>query len=144
MANQNKQLKKMAKKALKNDKVSRKQSNKSVNEIGERLQIARARLNTIRNSSGKRELENIEDEALYPLTLASNYIPIKNIQNGVIETTDNRFLKICEVEPVNFDLKNEHEQEKIISSFEKYLRIAPKSFQVKCLSRKASVDRMIS
>ena len=46
-----------------------------------------------------------------------DYIPVKNISNGIIETTDNRFIKILEIEPINFLLRSTEEQSNIIQSF---------------------------
>lgn len=37
-------------------------------------------------------------------------IPIKDIRNGLIETTDNRYIKIIEIEPINFMLRSEEEK----------------------------------
>lgn len=33
-----------------------------------------------------------------------DFIPVKNIANGIIETTDGRYIKILEIEPINFML----------------------------------------
>ena len=38
-----------------------------------------------------------------------DFIPVKNIRNGMIETTDGRFLKILEIEPINFLLRKPKE-----------------------------------
>ena len=38
------------------------------------------------------------------------YLPIEKIQNGIIYTTDHRYLKIIEVVPVNFLLRSAREQ----------------------------------
>ena len=50
------------------------------------------------------------------------WLPIKNIVGGVIVTKDNRFVKVCEVLPVNFYLKSPADQENIILSFAAYPR----------------------
>ena len=34
-----------------------------------------------------------------------DFLPIKDIRNGIIETKDNRYIKILEVEPINFTLR---------------------------------------
>ena len=52
-----------------------------------------------------------------------DFIPIKNIQHGIIETTDDRYLKILEIEPINFMLRSDEEQLAIISSFANWLKI---------------------
>lgn len=48
------------------------------------------------------------------------WLPVKNIIGGVIVTKDNRFVKVCEVLPVNFYLKSPADQENIILSFAAY------------------------
>ena len=42
---------------------------------------------------------------------------MKNLANGVIETTDGRYIRILEIEPINFMLRSDEEQFNIISSF---------------------------
>ena len=37
-----------------------------------------------------------------PYTRAAAEIPIKEIRNGIIHTTDGRYVKIIEVQPINF------------------------------------------
>ena len=45
-----------------------------------------------------------------------DFIPIKDIRNGLIETTDNRYIKILEIEPINFMLRTGEEQNNIIGT----------------------------
>ena len=39
-----------------------------------------------------------------------DFIPVKNIRHGIIETNDGRYIKILEIEPINFMLRSEEEQ----------------------------------
>lgn len=133
-----KQLEKEAKRALKNGS-STAQPSALRKFIEERKSI----LEQARNEKGKREYSNIEDDKFLPLTLASKYLPIKDIVDGVVVTTDNRFLKTLEILPVNFDLQNNHEKLRIIDSFESYLRVAPRKMQIKCVSKRASASDMV-
>lgn len=71
------------------------------------------------------------------------FIPIKKIANGVVYTTDGRYIRILEVEPINFLLRSAREQKNIIYSFISYLKIAPVKLQVKVLTRKADINRHI-
>lgn len=71
------------------------------------------------------------------------FIPIKKIENGVVYTTDGRYLRILEVEPINFLLRSAREQKNIIYSFISYLKIAPVKTQIKVLTRKADINRHI-
>ena len=51
------------------------------------------------------------------LEFVQDYIPLKEIRNGIVETTDGRYLKILEIEPINFLLRSNEEQWGIISTF---------------------------
>ena len=39
------------------------------------------------------------------LEFVQEYLPIKDLRNGIVETTDGRYIKILEVEPINFTLR---------------------------------------
>lgn len=67
------------------------------------------------------------------------WLPVKNIIGGVIVTKDNRFVKVCEVLPVNFYLKSPADQENIILSFAAYLKIAPNTLQIMVRTQKADM-----
>ena len=41
---------------------------------------------------------------------SQDFIPVKNIRHGIIETVDDRYLKILEIEPINFMLRSDEEQ----------------------------------
>lgn len=73
-----------------------------------------------------------------------DFIPVKNIANGIIETTDGRYIKILEIEPINFMLRSGEEQFNIISSFASWLKISPVRMQFKNITRKADSDKHIS
>ena len=68
------------------------------------------------------------------------WLPIADIRNGVIITTDGQFVKLLEVLPVNFDLKSDIEQQNIIASFAAYLKIAPDSVQILVATQKADIE----
>lgn len=67
------------------------------------------------------------------------WLPIKSIISGVIVTKDNRFVKVCEVLPVNFYLKSPADQENIIIAFASYLKIAPNNLQIMVRTQKADM-----
>ena len=73
-----------------------------------------------------------------------DYIPVKNIRHGIIETTDGRYIKILEIEPINFMLRSEEEQLGIISSFANWLKISPMRLQFKSVTRKADSEKHIA
>ena len=73
-----------------------------------------------------------------------DFIPVKNIRHGIIETTDDRYIKILEIEPINFMLRSEEEQLGIISSFANWLKISPMRLQFKSVTRKADSEKHIA
>lgn len=73
-----------------------------------------------------------------------DFIPVKEIRNGIIETTDGRYIKILEITPINFMLRSSEEQFNIISGFASWLKISPMRLQFKSVSRKADADQHIA
>lgn len=71
------------------------------------------------------------------------WLPIKNIIDGVVVTKDNRFVKIVETMPVNFHLKTLTEQQTIIYYFASYLKIAPKNLQIRVMTQRLDLDAYI-
>ena len=70
-----------------------------------------------------------------------DYLPIEKIAHGVIYTRDGRYVKILEVEPINFLLRSAREQMGIIYSFISYLKISPVKLQIKMISKRADINR---
>lgn len=73
-----------------------------------------------------------------------DYLPIEKIANGVIYTTDHRYVKILEIEPINFLLRSAREQQSIIFSFISYLKISPVKLQIKMISKKADINKHLN
>lgn len=73
--------------------------------------------------------------------MIQSFLPVQNIRNGIIETVDKRYIKILEIEPINFNLKSAEEQANIISSFASWLKISPAKLQFKIITRKADSDK---
>lgn len=94
-----------------------------------------------KDSSAKREAEKRKPEKL---SFTQDFIPIKNLEHGIIETTDGRYIKILEIEPINFMLRSEEEQYEIICSFASWLKISPVHLQFKSITRKADSDKHIA
>ena len=44
------------------------------------------------------------------LEFVQPFLPVRDIQNGIVETTDGRYVKILEIEPINFMLRSSEEQ----------------------------------
>jgi len=69
---------------------------------------------------------------------------VKEIKNGIVETSDRRYIKILEIDPINFMLRSSEEQYNIICSFASWLKISPMRMQFKSVTRKADSDRHIA
>lgn len=94
-----------------------------------------------KDSSAKRKTGKRKPEKL---SFTQDFIPIKNLDHGTIETADGRYIKILEVEPINFMLRSAEEQYAIISSFASWLKISPVHLQFKSITRKADSDKHIA
>ena len=75
------------------------------------------------------------------LEFTQDIIPVKDIKAGIIETTDGRYIKILEIEPINFMLRSDDEQFSIISSFASWLKICPVRMQFKSITRRADTEK---
>ncbi len=71
-------------------------------------------------------------------------IPVKDIRNGIVELTDGRYIKILEVEPINFLLRSPREQKNIIYGFASWLKISPVKLQIKVLTKKADIGKHLN
>lgn len=94
-----------------------------------------------KDSSAKRKTGKRKPEKL---SFTQDFIPIKILEHGIIETTDGRYIKILEIEPINFMLRSEEEQYEIICSFASWLKISPVHLQFKSITRKADSDKHIA
>lgn len=94
-----------------------------------------------KDSSAKRKAGKRKPEKL---SFTQDFIPIKNLEHGIIEMTDGRYIKILEIEPINFMLRSEEEQSEIICSFASWLKISPVHLQFKSITRKADSDKHIA
>jgi len=71
-------------------------------------------------------------------------IPVKDIRNGIVHLTDDRYIKILEVEPINFLLRSVREQKNIIHSFASWMKISPVKLQIKVLTKKADIGKHLN
>lgn len=74
----------------------------------------------------------------------TEYLPIEKIQDGIIQTKDGRYIKILEIEPINFGLRSPREQRGIIYAFASLLKISPVNLQFKSIAKKADVHKHLA
>ena len=101
-------------------------------------------MNKASSKKEKKVKERKKPEKQEKLEFVQDFIPIKDINHGVIETTDGRYIKILEIEPINFMLRSSEEQFGIISSFASWLKISPMRLQFKSITRKADSDKHVA
>ncbi len=77
-------------------------------------------------------------------SFTDDLIPVENIRNGIVHLKDGRFIKILEVEPINFLLRSEREQKSIISAFASWMKISPVKIQIKILTKKADISKHLN
>ncbi len=70
--------------------------------------------------------------------MAQEFCPVEDIRDGMIVTKDKRYIKVVEVQPINFLLRSAGEQRDIILSFAELLRIAPVKLQFKSNANRPS------
>jgi len=87
--------------------------------------------------------DGVKTESRYENSI-QKWLPIADIRDGVIITTDGRFIKVLEVMPVNFYLKSVTEQQNIIYYFSSYMKIAPDNIQILVSTQKANIEAYIS
>ena len=102
--------------------------------------MAQARAKSARRKNGRASPRKKAER----LEFVQDYIPLKEIRNGIVETTDGRFIKILEIEPINFLLRSDEEQWGIISTFASWLKISPMRLQFKSVTRKADSDKYVA
>lgn len=94
------------------------------------------------NNCGKKP--PIKRKSVEKLEFVQDFIPVKAIHHGIVEMRDGRFIKILEIEPINFLLRSDEEQFNIISSFASWLKISPMRLQFKSITRKADSDKHVA
>lgn len=71
------------------------------------------------------------------------YLPILDVQDDIIVTKDERYIKLMEFSPINFELRSPAEQDQIISVFGAAIRAWPKDVHIKIITTPSNVDDFI-
>ncbi|KYG33469.1 hypothetical protein [Priestia endophytica] len=70
-------------------------------------------------------------------------IPIRNIYNEMVETKDNRLIKILTVTSVNISLMSRLEQQEVLENYESFLKTIDKPIQVSRVSTPVNLEEYI-
>lgn len=71
-------------------------------------------------------------------------IPVRSIYDGMIETTDNRLIKILSVTAVNTHLMSYQEEKEVLEGYENFLRSLKKPVQIARVSEPINLKTYIS
>lgn len=75
---------------------------------------------------------------------SQDIIPIRAINNGIIQTTSGSYVKILEILPVNFKDKTPSEQGDIARTFASAFHNGPVRVKIKCITDKSNPERIIN
>lgn len=79
-----------------------------------------------------------KNKKLKQVKSTQSFIPIRDVRDGIIITSDGGYVKIMEFSPINFGLRSPAEQEAVITQFAAALRSMPKTVQFKVISKRTN------
>lgn len=94
-----------------------------------------------KNKKSKNETPTIFKK---PIQSTQQNIPIRDIVDGVVITTDNQYVKTIEILPIPFFLKKPTEQSQIFDQFKAVLKICPDEVHFKSISTPANLSKQIN
>lgn len=92
--------------------------------------------------SGKRPTKG--DKKLSRIKSTQSFLPIRDVKDGIIQTKDDRYVKLMEFQPINFELRSPDEQATIISQFSAAIRSMPKTVHIKITTTPSDVTPFIN
>lgn len=75
---------------------------------------------------------------------ARDQIDIQSVKNGVLILPGNKYRKVLNVSPVNFELRSEDEQDAIIDTYESFLNSLGHPLQILIRTRELDMDKYLS
>lgn len=114
-----------------------KEPEKKVKKVPAKKTAEKKKTESSKKASPKRSV------SLKTLESTQMWSPIKDILDGIVITKDGKFVQIMEFAPINYALLPKGEQIAIADTFGAIVRMFPKEFHIKVLSRKASVEMHI-
>ena len=77
-----------------------------------------------------------------------DYVPVTAIRDGVVITEDahgrNHYVKILEINAVNFSTMDPVEQDRIILNYMRSLRSGPSTFQIKIITKQTNIEEYVA
>ena len=78
------------------------------------------------------------------LASTQQFMPILEVRDDIIITKDERYIKLLEFSPINFELRSPSEQDQIISLFGSAIRTWPKNIHIKIITTPSNVSDFIN
>lgn len=72
------------------------------------------------------------------------WLPFENIYDNGIIFYKNSFIKVLEINPINYDLKSNLEKESILNSYKNFLKTCDFNIQILIQSKKEDISKIIS
>ena len=122
----------------KNRKINKnKKTKKIITQFDERIMLTKTLIaNTIKN---RKEWRKIKVKSI------QQWMPFDEIlDNGIIRLKENKYIKIIEVEPINYNLKSNFEKEAILNSFKSFLKTCQFDMQIIIKSKKENLIQHIN
>ena len=91
----------------------------------------------------KKQKSGKKKNALSSLTSTQAYSPLLGIKDGIIVTKDERYVKILEVSPINFELRSPAEQSEVIDTFSAAIRTMPRMIHIKIMNTPSDIAPFI-
>ncbi len=75
---------------------------------------------------------------------SQNFVPVRTIKDGIIMTTDGRYVMMLEILPINFRKMPIEQQRKIVANFGTIFNICPGAVQFKTMTDHTDINLIIS
>lgn len=80
---------------------------------------------------------------LKSLTSTQQFLPVLDVRDDIIVTKDERYFKLMEFSPINFELRSPYEQNQIVDNFGSAIRTWPKDVHIKIVATPSNVGDFI-
>jgi type IV secretory pathway VirB4 component len=91
----------------------------------------------------KKKAESSGTKKIQKMTSTQMFSPIREVRDGIIITKSGDFVKVLEFSSINFSLRNEFEQDSIITEYQSVIKLLPKNVQFKVLCKKTDISKYI-
>lgn len=98
----------------------------------------------VQKSGAEQDADSPDPKSREIKNMVQAFLPVQDIRSGMIVTKDKRYVKVVEIQPINFLLRSADEQRDIILSFSELLRISPVKIQFKSNANRADITKFLA